>query len=186
MAPSPDESLLVLRARADDRAALEALLRRIQAPLRGYLRSLVGPQDADDVLQETLIQVCRKLRWLEEPAAFRPWTYRIASRFAFKHLKQHRRRAGLAAEDDALELLEAAPPPPPGDLDALLTHEALSPASRAVLLLHFREEMTLGEIAVVLEIPLGTVKSRLAFGLKTLRAHIGGVRPKADATPRRP
>jgi RNA polymerase sigma-70 factor, ECF subfamily len=56
-------------------------------------------------------------------------------------------------------------------LDELLAHDALSPASRAVLLLHFREEMSLAEVAAVLEIPLGTAKSRLAFGLKTLRAH---------------
>ncbi len=45
----------------------------------------------------------------------------------------------------------------------------MSPASRAVLVLHFLEEMTLEEVAAVLEIPVGTAKSRLAYGLKLLR-----------------
>jgi RNA polymerase sigma-70 factor (ECF subfamily) len=56
---------------------------------------------------------------------------------------------------------------------ALLDSPALTPASRAVLLLHFREEMPLAHVAAVLEIPLGTVKSRLAFGLKSLRQQLG-------------
>ena len=48
----------------------------------------------------------------------------------------------------------------------------LSPASRAVLVLHFQEEMQLDEVAAVLEIPLGTVKSRLAYGLKAIRQYL--------------
>jgi len=55
----------------------------------------------------------------------------------------------------------------------LLDSPALTPASRAVLVLHFREEMPLAHVAAILEIPLGTVKSRLAFGLKTLRKEFG-------------
>jgi RNA polymerase sigma-70 factor (ECF subfamily) len=57
-------------------------------------------------------------------------------------------------------------------LTELLESEALSPASRAVLVLHFQEEMQLDEVAAVLEIPLGTVKSRLAYGLRTLRRYL--------------
>jgi len=54
----------------------------------------------------------------------------------------------------------------------LLASDALSPASRAVLALHFEQEMPLAEVAAVLEIPLGTVKSRLSFGLKALRRQL--------------
>jgi len=57
-------------------------------------------------------------------------------------------------------------------LEELLSLEELSPASGAVLALHFREEMTLGEIAAILEVPLGTVKSRLAYGLGAIRKHL--------------
>jgi len=171
--PSPEETFLVLRAQSNDREALEALLRQLQPALRRYVASLVGSQDADDVLQDGLIQVCRKLRWLERPESFRAWTFRICSRFAFRHLRRTRRIANVTADESQLDDQEAVTPTWVGAerLDELLSHDALSPASRAVLLLHFREEMPLAEIAAVLEIPLGTVKSRLAFGLKTLRAH---------------
>ena len=57
-------------------------------------------------------------------------------------------------------------------LDQLRNVEGLSPASRAVLVLHFEEGLTLSEIAAILELPLGTVKSRLAYGLSALRRRI--------------
>ena len=175
MPTPPEETFLVLRAQSDDREALESLLRRVQPALRRYVATLVGSQDADDILQDGLIQVCRKLRWLEQPGSFRAWTFRICSRLAFRHLRRSRRIASLTAEESLLGGQEAQAPATVenGQLDALLSHDALSPASRAVLLLHFREEMKLAEIAAVLEVPLGTVKSRLAFGLKTLRTHAG-------------
>ena len=55
------------------------------------------------------------------------------------------------------------------DVDQLLQDERVTPASRAVLALHFKEGLTLPEVAAVLDIPLGTAKSRMAYGLATLR-----------------
>ena len=176
MNPATEETLLVLRATCDDREALEALLVSVQPSLRRYLVSIVGVEDAPDVLQDTLVQICRKVRWLEQPECFRPWAFRIASRLAFRHLRQHRRRSAASTQEDLLDTIATSAEIEPIDeslLDELLAHPALSPASRAVLLLHFREEMRLAEIAAILELPLGTVKSRLAFGLKTLRTHLG-------------
>jgi hypothetical protein len=83
-----DQTLLVLLAQAGDRSALEQLLRHAYAPLRRYIRGLVGADLADDVLQETSLLIFRKLPYLREPAVFRPWTFRIASRIAFSHLKR--------------------------------------------------------------------------------------------------
>jgi len=99
---------------------------------------------------------------------------RIASRVAFDYLRKARRELIHETGDAVLEAL-AAPEPPPSEeaLAALLTSERLSPASRAVLVLHFQEEMPLAEVAAVLELPLGTVKSRLAYGLKALRQQLG-------------
>src|SRR5271155_5963057 len=87
----PDQTLLVLLAQTGDRAALEQLLRDTHAPLRRYVTHLVGADLADDILQETSLQIFRKLPFLREPAVFRPWTFRIASRIAFSHLKRARR-----------------------------------------------------------------------------------------------
>jgi RNA polymerase sigma-70 factor (ECF subfamily) len=88
---TPDQTLLVLLAQTGDRTALEQLLRGSYAPLRRYITRLVGPALADDILQETSLQIYRKLPFLREPAVFRPWTFRIASRIAFSHLKRARR-----------------------------------------------------------------------------------------------
>ena len=170
MATPIQEAQWVLRAQCDDRQALELLLRSVQPALRRYVAGLVGPDDADDILQDVLVIVSRKVYWLEQPELFRAWAFRIASRAAFRHLKKRKRWSESMVDDTALENLAAPPEPVPDDtLRELLDSSALSPASRAVLVLHFREEMPLAHVAAVLEIPIGSVKSRLAFGLKALR-----------------
>jgi RNA polymerase sigma-70 factor, ECF subfamily len=168
-APS-DELRWVLRAQCMDREALELLLRRVQPSLRRYVHRLVGPNHADDVLQDVLIAISRKIGWLRAPELFRPWAFRIASRAAFRHLKTERRRLDQVEDQWPLEDIPAASDRPPDHLLAeLLSSSQTSPASSAVLVLHFQEEMSLPEVAAILEIPLGTVKSRLAYGLATLR-----------------
>jgi DNA-directed RNA polymerase specialized sigma24 family protein len=69
-----------LRAQCGDRDGLELLLRSIQPSLHRYLCGLVGTTQADDVLQDLLIVVARKVGWLEQPDLLRPWAFRIASR----------------------------------------------------------------------------------------------------------
>jgi RNA polymerase sigma-70 factor, ECF subfamily len=167
---SKQEAFWVLRAQCGDREALELLLRAAQPALSRYLRGLIGPDSADDLTQEVLLIIYRKLWWLKFPELFRPWMFRIASRTAFRFLKKERRWPADLRDNHALD--EIAAPDLPPDLSAvedLLDTEALTPASRAVLLLHFREEMSLQEVAAVLELPIGTVKSRLAYGLAALR-----------------
>ena len=103
---------------------------------------------------------------------FRPWAFRIASRAAFRRLRQRQR--WREDQTDSL-VLEAVPAPDPRPDDTLLAELHvldLSPASRAVLVLHFQEDLPLADIAAILEIPLGTVKSRLAYGLTTLRRRL--------------
>jgi len=161
-----------LRAQCGDREALEPLLRSVQPALHRYVRRLTGDSDADDVVQDVLVAIARNVVWLIEPRLFRPWAYRIASRAAFSHLRRRRRRA--EETDEAVLASLPAPEAPPDNalLAELLDAELLSPASRAVLVLHFQEEMQLDEVAAVLEIPIGTVKSRLAYGLKSLRKYL--------------
>jgi len=164
----------VLRAQCDDRDALELLLRSIQPSLHRYVRGLVGTFHADDVLQEVLVILARKLVGLEEPDLFRPWAFRIASRAAFRHLKRERRWLEQTIEDAELQEMPAPDSFPPDELlRELLTMDGISPASRAVLVLHFQEEMSLPEVAAILEIPLGTAKSRLAYGLAAIRKRLG-------------
>ena len=166
---SKEELQWVLRAQCDDREALEALLRTAQPRLRQYLCGLVGPQMADDVLQETLIAICRNVRWLRVPELFWTWAFRIATRLAFRHLRREQRRAEETLAPESIEALQAIVPPSGLVMEDLLQLNAVPPASRAVLALHFGQNLSLAEVAAVLDIPLGTVKSRLAAGLAALR-----------------
>ena len=169
---TPDQTLLVLLAQAGDRAALEQLLRGTFAPLRRYITRLAGSSLADDILQETSLQIFRKLQFLREPAVFRPWTFRIASRIAFSHLKLARQWEPIDAAPAELFTTFKSDFGQPPDEAFLSLIERVSPASRAVLLLHYQHDLSLEETAAVLEIPIGTAKSRLNYGVSALRRHL--------------
>jgi len=170
---SRQEAHWILRAQCGDREALELLLGRAQSWLRRYLSSLVGSDDADDVLQDVLLILYRKLIWLDDPELFRPWSLRIASRAAFRWLKRRKRWADRAADEFVLEQIPSPNTEPTDDLLSQLSRiDGISPASRAVLVLHFQEELSLSDVAAILEIPLGTTKSRLAYGLAALRRQL--------------
>ena len=185
-----ERSYWVLRAQLGSREALDRVLRSIQAPLFRYLRALVGDRAlAEDVLQDVMLLVCRKLRWLREPALFDAWAFRIATREAFHRLRRERRWAGRL--DDAA--LEAVPAPAAEETDRFDVAperlaelvQALAPASRAVVTLHYGEGLTIQEAADVLGIPPGTAKSRLAYGLAALRSKLasaGATAAEREAT----
>jgi RNA polymerase sigma-70 factor (ECF subfamily) len=165
---------LAARAQLGDRAALEELLRRLQAPLGDHIRAIVRDDDlAADVLQDTLFIVCRKLGTIRDTQWVRAWAYRVATREAVRSNKRVRREHDQLTEDLSV-LDEATDSPPPIDQDDLLSElperlEAVPEAARVVLRLHYLQSLTQPEIAEALEIPLGTVKSRLAYGLMYLR-----------------
>ena len=117
--------------------------------------------------------IARKLASLREIEWLRAWAYRIATRQALRHGRTSRRwREALRGEEalDALPMPETA-----GDTGTLRIEDVeellrdLTPASEVVLRMHYLDGLTHVEIAEALEIPVGTVKSRLAYGLATLR-----------------
>ncbi len=164
------EALLVLRAQTGDLDALGELLVAVQPALRGYVRVLARDNArADDVLQETYLIAVRKLRTLRDAALFRPWLFRIATREAYR---------GRRIEELPLE--EALETSTIDDLARQLVlkeersriREAvlrLPDRAREAVTLHYFHEMPFDQIAAVLDIPVGTVKSRVAYGLARLR-----------------
>jgi RNA polymerase sigma factor (sigma-70 family) len=145
---------LVRAAQQGEPLAMAALLRTL-APYVGRICGAIALQDGDDAMQETMIQVLRHLRSLREPAALHGWVRRIAVREALK-LAQARR---------ALVAVEHLPERPAGDVamrvEVADTLRQLSPDQRAVLLLRDLEGFGEAEAAALLEVEVGTVKSRL-------------------------
>ena len=84
-------NLLVTRAQSGDFGAFEQLLLRMHGPLRQYLNNLAGAAAADDIMQEVALKVFRQIKHLREPRVFVAWTFRIATRVAFVHLKNSKR-----------------------------------------------------------------------------------------------
>ena len=166
--PPTDESWLVLRAQAGSREHLERLIATAQGFLAPRLASLLGePADAEDVLQDVLFTVCRRLRTLNDVRLFRPWTHRIAMRAAWKAINRRRRDRLREDSTDPDTIPATGPDLSALDLPALL--QRVSPASRVVLTLHYLDGLTLEATAAELGVAPGTVKSRLAYGLRQLR-----------------
>ena len=175
---SSDLSWTIVQAQTGDRQALERVLIETSRQITPLLRRIAG-DGADDVLQGVLWTVARKLTWLEDPSAFKSWIYRIATRAALRHMTRERRLWPFGSREDLEAIPEPEGPtgsPHAGEIPELLAHA--TPRSRVVIVLHYLEEMSLDEVAVVLGLPLGTVKSRLAYGLRTMRL---GARQKGHA-----
>ncbi|MCU0238472.1 MAG: RNA polymerase sigma factor [Pyrinomonadaceae bacterium] len=175
---STREKFLVLLAQSGDKIAFDELLQISQEPLFRYIYRLTNNRElAEDILQEVFFIIYRKLKWLENPKLFRAWTYRIASREAFRQLKNEKNWSEQIRDDDFLETIQAETfkenyePELIKKIPEMLGK--VSPASRAVLVLHYLDEMSLSEVAEVLEINLGTAKSRLNYGLEMLRKNYG-------------
>jgi RNA polymerase sigma-70 factor, ECF subfamily len=168
--PDSEEPILVALAQSGERDALEALLRRYHQRLRAFVTPMVGGSQVDDVLQEIALAVFQNIRYLRHPGAFRAWVYRLASRRAFRHLKREVRWARHDTNPETIAALPAQDPLPDA-LEPKLFEviEQVSPASRAVLLLHYQQDLSIQETAIVLDIPVGTAKSRLAYGVSVLR-----------------
>lgn len=174
------DGVVVARAIAGDREVLDDILAALQGPLYRYISRLVTRHEtAEDVLQEVLLRICRKIVWLRDPELLRPWAFRIASRECFRQMRSEKRRAEELLNPDTLETGAGESIPQEWEPSLLNWVDDLPPASRAVIVLHYLEEMSLDEVAGVLDISPGTVKSRLAYGLARLRRHMAGTQMNA-------
>jgi RNA polymerase sigma-70 factor, ECF subfamily len=190
----PTDLELVERARAGDRSAMELLLRRHQPRLYAVCRRIVGNDaDAADATQEALIAIVRGLARFDGHASFGTWAYRIATNASLDELRRRRRRPHLSREHDLgddLPPLHARSGPVEQEevahladrfvLDAALA--GLPDEFRAVVVLRDVADLDYAEIAAVLDIPPGTVRSRIARGRAALAAALGN-RADLDGRP---
>jgi len=127
-----------------------------------------GEGEVDDVIQEIFLLIVRKIKTLRDPSLFRPWLFRIASRQSFKAMRAEREWNRLAANDyESDDVATVIEEPSTTDIEPLIGK--LSLASRAVIAMRYLEGLKQEEIAAALGISVGTVKSRIAYGLTQLR-----------------
>jgi RNA polymerase sigma-70 factor (ECF subfamily) len=180
----PDSELLEAARRGDTRS-LETLLERHQAQVYRFgMKMCRDPEDARDVLQDTLLTMARNVRDFRGASSISTWLYTIARSFCIKK----RRRSKFAPERERSLDTEAAPDaarladPAMGAEEALAGKEvrqalergirALEPIYREVLLLRDVEGLTASEVAEVLGVSVAAVKSRLHRARLSVRAHV--------------
>jgi RNA polymerase sigma-70 factor (ECF subfamily) len=167
---------LVERAIGGDHDAFSVLVRASLARLYAVASLILRDGDhAQDAVQDALILAWRDVRALRNPNAWEPWLYRLTVRACYRHVRRERRRA-------LVELHVELDPDGAGGADMTITHAQrdlmqrelgrLAIDQRAVLVLHFYLGLPLTDAADILDIPIGTAKSRLHRGLEAIRASL--------------
>jgi len=178
----PDDNALVAAARGGDRSSLEELLRRHYDRVYAVCRRVTGNEnDAADAAQEAMIAVVRGLPRFDGRSSFSTWVYRIATNASLDELRRRRRRPmqTLEAHDDGTPI-ELADPDAGLRIDATGDRMALDRALadlpedfRVAVVLRDVGDLDYTEIAEILGVPAGTVKSRIARGRAALAAALG-------------
>ena len=159
-------------ARLGNEADVAALVRLCDARLKAHARRLCDDAEtARDIVQEAWVAIARALPGLRDEGAFLAFALRIVTRAAAREVGRRQRRRA-ADQGFAQAQPEVALPGGGGDLEAALA--ALPGPQRAVLELFYLEGLTTAEVALALDIPQGTVKSRLYHAREHLRAVIQG------------
>ncbi len=186
-----EDSALLEGLRCGQEEAYEALIERFEQPIFNIVsRLLDDPTDAADVVQEVFLKVFRNVTSFRGESSVKTWIYRIAvneARNQRRWFSRHRRQeVNLDPEDaeDGLSYRNWLPDPGRSPFEVTLDHETQSlieaalgevnPRFRAALVLREVEGMSYEEIAEILEISLGTVKSRILRGRDALKKNLAG------------
>jgi RNA polymerase sigma-70 factor (ECF subfamily) len=166
---------LVLRSQAGDSEGFEELISQWHRRVLGHVNRLTrGHDESSDIMQDIWMTVARKLRRLNDPACFPQWIYRIATAHCADWVRRRTRERELrnaVSEDETI-----SHPPRIAEAERTDDKEALQSAvrqlpsdQRTVLTMFYLDELSTGEIATALAIPIGTVKSRLYHARNHLR-----------------
>lgn len=152
---SEDSELLLRIVTEDDRKAFEAILRKYQSPIRAFFRKMCGGDGelADDLSQETFLKAYRGIHSFNQQSKFLTWLYAIAKNVYFEHLRRGEKFEELSESEASMVSATDS------HLDIAKCMLQLNPEERLVLTLSYAEGLLQTEVAELMEIPLGTVKT---------------------------
>ena len=172
------DAYLVASARLGDREALGALAQRWNGKLLAHAwRLLRDHEGAKDAVQESWAEILRGLSRLRDDEAFAAWAYRIVSRRCARQIGRIRDQRRLAEEATIAVASAEICPAEPALLDVDAVRRAiktLPPEQQAAIALFYLEDMSVAEVAVALDVPAGTVKTRLMHERHKLRGALEG------------
>ena len=171
------EAALVRRAQAGDQQAFADLVEAHQQFVYNLaLRSLSDPQEAQDIAQEAFVRAWQGLPRFRGQSQFRTWLYRIVTNLCYNRLPRLRSELDALGEDQVLNIPAESQPDPLSRLeDAEQLHflhqqiEALPESQRLLVSLRFQQDLSYAEIAEVVSMPIGTVKTGLFRARERLR-----------------
>lgn len=176
MEASLHDDILIQRARKGDQTAFRMLVERYEASVRGIVSGMVGSAQAEDIAQEVFLKFYRSMHQFAGNAKLSTYLGRIAINTALTALDKRKRRPAAMGTDD-LRLVHRADPsqsPERQELQDALKQalDRLSEEYRAVVVLRLVEGYSVSETAELLQIPMGTVASRLSRAQKELQQYL--------------
>ncbi len=169
---------LVIECQKGNPSLFRQLYQRYQDRVRATLFQLCGGHNLDDLVQEVFLRVWKSLPKLREASYFSTWLYRITWNVATDERRKYARQPKMM-EDDAQ--LHQTPSLTSHNPDLMRLHyqeliqqglQTLNLEHRAVIVLHDLEDVPQKEVANILQLPLGTVKSRLFYARKQLKQYL--------------
>ena len=168
-----EERAWVRAAQAGSASDLEALFRHHwPSAYRAAYLVVHDPAAAEDIVQEAFLSAIRALDRFDRRRPFGPWLHRIVMNRAIDWTRARALRREVGDEQLAVTPARAEPPPDDLDTETMSALATLSPDHRAVVVLRHVLDYSPGEIADLLELPRGTVNSRLRRGLDALQERV--------------
>lgn len=163
---------LLAEVRCGSREAQQRLYESFHRRVYRLLVRMVGRDDAEDLLQQVFLQVFRTLNQFQGQSRFETWLYRVSVNESLQHLRKQRSRRSVSLESDIMD--RKLDPVRDFDQKELMEYALtrLEPDLRSLFLLREVEKQSYAEIAVVLQIPEGTVASRLGRARQLLKQYL--------------
>ncbi len=183
------EAEILSHLRTGNPVAFEELLDAFQTKIyRLALRYAKTPSDAEDITQETFVGVFKSLPGFKQQSSLSTWIYRIALNHCLEYKRRQRPDILPLSEGDYIPTVKSTDNPVTcamrketvDHIEAAL--DTLSPIHRDVIILHELQELTYAEVASLLDIPIGTVKSRLYHAMRLLKQQLGSFMNTQETT----